>query len=81
MRQGGHRILCEMISQLQVISAQVIKTKNNQDTFDSATALHAISIHSLLSRAAARELVKLNRCAGVHHSTGIRMSKTGRGFS
>jgi hypothetical protein len=38
MRQGGHRILCEMISQPQVISAQVIKTKNNQDTFDSATA-------------------------------------------
>jgi hypothetical protein len=35
MRQGGHRILCEMISQLQVISAQVIKTKNNQDTFDA----------------------------------------------
>jgi hypothetical protein len=40
MRQGGHRIfLCEMIiSQPRVISAQIIKTKKNQDTFDSATA-------------------------------------------
>jgi hypothetical protein len=34
MRQGGHRILCEMISQPQVISAQVIKAKNQQDTID-----------------------------------------------
>jgi hypothetical protein len=47
MRQGGHRILCEMISQPQVISAQVIKTKNNQDTFDSATAPTPISIHPI----------------------------------
>jgi hypothetical protein len=61
--------------------AQVIETKNNQDTFDSATAPTRNFDLPLLSRAAARELVKLNRRAGVHHSTGIRASKTGRGFS
>jgi hypothetical protein len=67
-----------MISQLQVISP---KSSKRKITFDSATAPTRNFDIPLLSRAAARELVKLNRRAGVHHSTGIRASKTGRGFS
>jgi hypothetical protein len=61
MRQGGHRILCEtIISQPHVVltknsSHKVIKTKNKEDTFYSATAPTLIAIHPILSPATARE--------------------------
>jgi len=69
-----------MIIRNRKSSRQVITTKNNQDSLDSATAPHTLH-RPILSRAAARELVKLNRCAEVHHRTGVRASHAGRGFS
>jgi hypothetical protein len=70
-----------MIIRSRTSSREVITTKNNQDSLDSATAPTRIAIHPILSRAAVRELVKLNRCAEVHHRTGVRASHAGRGFS